>query len=165
MPTLFDAGGQTQAWVTVGPKSRLPSRAPPSHLQSLSAGAGVGHGNSRRYSRTLYFKRWISTTLHLTVITIKYLIRKKNALWKRCLLAGNMQTNVFHWLVIGSTFDLSLQEPVGPPTPKRPRGRPKGSKNKGPRTALKVETDQSVQDVNYLIELWLQNCDRPCFCT
>lgn len=64
-----------------------------------------------------------------------------------------MQTNVFHWLVIGSTFDLSLQEPVGPPTPKRPRGRPKGSKNKGPRTALKVETDQSVQDVNYLIEL------------
>uniref|UniRef100_A0AAQ4NZ33 High mobility group AT-hook 2 n=1 Tax=Gasterosteus aculeatus aculeatus TaxID=481459 RepID=A0AAQ4NZ33_GASAC len=30
-----------------------------------------------------------------------------------------------------------LQEPVGPPTPKRPRGRPKGSKNKGPRTALK----------------------------
>ncbi|XP_063766897.1 high mobility group AT-hook 2b isoform X1 [Eleginops maclovinus] len=29
------------------------------------------------------------------------------------------------------------QEPVGPPTPKRPRGRPKGSKNKGPRTALK----------------------------
>uniref|UniRef100_A0A671WAX0 High mobility group AT-hook 1a n=1 Tax=Sparus aurata TaxID=8175 RepID=A0A671WAX0_SPAAU len=34
------------------------------------------------------------------------------------------------------------QEPVGPPTPKRPRGRPKGSKNKGPRPALKVETDQ-----------------------
>uniref|UniRef100_I3J874 High mobility group AT-hook 1a n=1 Tax=Oreochromis niloticus TaxID=8128 RepID=I3J874_ORENI len=34
------------------------------------------------------------------------------------------------------------QEPVGPPTPKRPRGRPKGSKNKGPKTALKVETDQ-----------------------
>ncbi|XP_068172535.1 high mobility group AT-hook 2b isoform X2 [Antennarius striatus] len=30
-----------------------------------------------------------------------------------------------------------LQEPVGPPIPKRPRGRPKGSKNKGPRTALK----------------------------
>ncbi|KAM6947097.1 uncharacterized protein PEZ65_000779 [Lycodopsis pacificus] len=30
-----------------------------------------------------------------------------------------------------------LQEPVGPPTPKRPRGRPKGSKNKGPKTALK----------------------------
>ncbi|XP_023810616.1 high mobility group protein HMGI-C isoform X1 [Oryzias latipes] len=29
------------------------------------------------------------------------------------------------------------QEPVGPPTPKRPRGRPKGSKDKGPRTALK----------------------------
>nr|XP_054586299.1 high mobility group AT-hook 2b isoform X1 [Nothobranchius furzeri] len=29
------------------------------------------------------------------------------------------------------------QEPVGPPTPKRPRGRPKGSKNKAPRTALK----------------------------
>uniref|UniRef100_A0A674PK44 High mobility group AT-hook 2 n=1 Tax=Takifugu rubripes TaxID=31033 RepID=A0A674PK44_TAKRU len=29
------------------------------------------------------------------------------------------------------------QEPVGPPTPKRPRGRPKGSKNKGPRTAPK----------------------------
>lgn len=34
---------------------------------------------------------------------------------------------------------LSPQEPVGPPTPKRPRGRPKGSKNKGPRTAPKVE--------------------------
>ncbi|KAM4582481.1 high mobility group AT-hook 2b [Fundulus heteroclitus] len=29
------------------------------------------------------------------------------------------------------------QEPVGPPTPKRPRGRPKGSKSKGPRTTLK----------------------------
>ncbi|XP_061640266.1 high mobility group AT-hook 2b [Phyllopteryx taeniolatus] len=29
-------------------------------------------------------------------------------------------------------------EPVGPPTPKRPRGRPKGSKNKGPKTALKL---------------------------
>ncbi|KAM9813693.1 uncharacterized protein ACB057_003500 [Neosynchiropus ocellatus] len=32
------------------------------------------------------------------------------------------------------------QEPVGPPTPKRPRGRPKGSKNKCPKTALKVES-------------------------
>uniref|UniRef100_A0A8C9ZRF1 High mobility group protein HMGI-C n=1 Tax=Sander lucioperca TaxID=283035 RepID=A0A8C9ZRF1_SANLU len=31
---------------------------------------------------------------------------------------------------------ISLQEPVGPPTPKRPRGRPKGSKNKGPRTLV-----------------------------
>ncbi|KAM9409402.1 uncharacterized protein KZ484_001623 [Pholidichthys leucotaenia] len=29
------------------------------------------------------------------------------------------------------------QEPVGPPVEKRPRGRPKGSKNKSPRTALK----------------------------
>ncbi|XP_077581607.1 uncharacterized protein LOC144202628 [Stigmatopora nigra] len=27
--------------------------------------------------------------------------------------------------------------PVGPPTPKRPRGRPKGSKNKEPKTTLK----------------------------
>ena len=48
MPTLFKAGGQTQAWVTVGPKSRLPSRALPSHLLSLRAGGGVGHGNSSR---------------------------------------------------------------------------------------------------------------------
>ncbi|XP_030231485.1 high mobility group protein HMGI-C isoform X1 [Gadus morhua] len=29
------------------------------------------------------------------------------------------------------------QEPAGPPVPKRPRGRPKGSKDKGPRTPLK----------------------------
>ncbi|XP_077430498.1 uncharacterized protein LOC144057109 [Vanacampus margaritifer] len=28
-------------------------------------------------------------------------------------------------------------EPLGPPTPKRPRGRPKGSKNKSPKVALK----------------------------
>lgn len=48
MPTLSEAGGQTQAWVAVGPKSRLPSRALPRHLLSLSAGAGVGHGNSSR---------------------------------------------------------------------------------------------------------------------
>ncbi|KAJ3602482.1 hypothetical protein NHX12_030236 [Muraenolepis orangiensis] len=29
------------------------------------------------------------------------------------------------------------QEPIGPPVPKRPRGRPLGSKNKGPRAPLK----------------------------
>ncbi|XP_041081418.1 high mobility group protein HMGI-C-like [Polyodon spathula] len=29
------------------------------------------------------------------------------------------------------------QEPAGPPTPKRPRGRPRGSKNKGPRATPK----------------------------
>lgn len=68
----------------------------------------------------------------------------------------------FLWLVIGSMFDLSPQEPVGPPTPKRPRGRPKGSKNKGPRTALKVETDHSVQDIDYLINLWLQKEQTFC---
>ncbi|XP_061688487.1 high mobility group AT-hook 2b isoform X4 [Syngnathoides biaculeatus] len=32
---------------------------------------------------------------------------------------------------------VSGEEPVGPPTPKRPRGRPKGSRNKGPKTPLK----------------------------
>ena len=73
-----------------------------------------------------------------------------------------MQTKVFYWLVTGSTFGLSLQEPVGPPTPKRPRGRPKGSKNKGTRSAQKVETDPKYTDIyvnlNYRIV-------TPCFYT
>ncbi|MGH0165960.1 UNVERIFIED_CONTAM: hypothetical protein FKN15_068003, partial [Acipenser sinensis] len=34
-------------------------------------------------------------------------------------------------------FFFYFQEPAGPPTPKRPRGRPRGSKNKGPRATLK----------------------------
>uniref|UniRef100_A0A672GP23 High mobility group AT-hook 1a n=1 Tax=Salarias fasciatus TaxID=181472 RepID=A0A672GP23_SALFA len=37
-------------------------------------------------------------------------------------------------------------EPAGPEAPKRPRGRPKGSKNKGPKTATKVKTDQCFQE-------------------
>lgn len=49
MSMLLDAGGQTQAWVTVGPKSRLPKQAPPSLLLSLSAEAGDGRGNSSRW--------------------------------------------------------------------------------------------------------------------
>lgn len=62
-------------------------------------------------------------------------------------------------------FDLSLQEPVGPPTPKRPRGRPKGSKNKGPRTALKVETDQNIQNIKYSFEFNCRIVTAPCFWT
>lgn len=46
--TLFEAGGQTQTWVAVGPKSHLLSRALPSQPRSLSAGAGVDPGNSNR---------------------------------------------------------------------------------------------------------------------
>lgn len=111
MPTLSDAGGQTQAWVTVGPKSRLPSRAPPSRLQSLSAGAGAGLGNSRRWC---------------ILIVVSYLLGEELC---------------FHWLPYLIPI---LQEPVGPPTPKRPRGRPKGSKNKGPKTALKVKTSSKT---------------------
>uniref|UniRef100_A0A3Q4N2D0 High mobility group AT-hook 1a n=1 Tax=Neolamprologus brichardi TaxID=32507 RepID=A0A3Q4N2D0_NEOBR len=44
-----------------------------------------------------------------------------------------------------STSNVSPQEPVGPPTPKRPRGRPKGSKNKGPRTALKGASEEAEE--------------------
>uniref|UniRef100_W5NAB2 High mobility group AT-hook 2 n=1 Tax=Lepisosteus oculatus TaxID=7918 RepID=W5NAB2_LEPOC len=36
-----------------------------------------------------------------------------------------------------SFFPPFRQEPTGPPAPKRPRGRPRGSKNKGPRATLK----------------------------
>ncbi|KAG7253238.1 hypothetical protein CRUP_024160 [Coryphaenoides rupestris] len=36
------------------------------------------------------------------------------------------------------------QDPIGPPVPKRPRGRPKGSKNKGPRVLLKGPSEETM---------------------
>lgn len=60
MPTPFEAGGQTQAWVTVGPKSHLLSRALLSRPRSLSAEAGVDHENSNRYN----LRRWLQLALN-----------------------------------------------------------------------------------------------------
>ena len=42
------------------------------------------------------------------------------------------------------TFVSVLQEPSGSPTPKRPRGRPKGSKNKAGSTAPKGKVSVCV---------------------
>ncbi|KAM9799635.1 high mobility group AT-hook 2b isoform X1 [Syngnathus acus] len=47
-------------------------------------------------------------------------------------------------------------EPLGPPTPKRPRGRPKGSKNKGPKTILKKAEPSGERRPRGRPRKWLQ---------
>ncbi|GCB62530.1 hypothetical protein scyTo_0007251 [Scyliorhinus torazame] len=49
------------------------------------------------------------------------------------------------------------QEPVGPPTPKRPRGRPIGSKNKEPRAVQKKAEPPRVKRPRGRPRKWVSN--------
>ncbi|XP_057703010.1 high mobility group AT-hook 2b isoform X2 [Corythoichthys intestinalis] len=52
-------------------------------------------------------------------------------------------------------------EAVGPQTPKRPRGRPKGSKNKGPKTTLKkIEPPAGERRPRGRPRKWLQMVEK-----
>uniref|UniRef100_A0A8C3GAS6 Uncharacterized protein n=1 Tax=Cyclopterus lumpus TaxID=8103 RepID=A0A8C3GAS6_CYCLU len=50
-----------------------------------------------------------------------------------------------------------LQEPVGPPTPKRPRGRPKGSKNKDVNKWIVIQPSISLLHYSNTIYIANQN--------
>lgn len=97
----------------MGPKSHLPKQARPSLPLNPSAEAGDGRANSSRWGPAVHRRP------------------------RLCGVGGILLEHRAAPRLIA----LSFQEPVGPPTPKRPRGRPKGSKNKGPKTAPKVEPE------------------------